>query len=132
VEDSFARGLEDLIGRDSGPLHLRLVVQPVVAGIFAIRSGLKDARESRPVFFWTLVLDPAQRSDLLQQGWKDVGKLFIAAIILDVIYQIIVFHRLYPVQTLIVATILAIVPYLVVRGLTNRIVSWTLPGQPRE
>jgi hypothetical protein len=132
MEDMITRGWQELIGRDAGPLHLRLVIQPVMAGIFAIRSGLKDARERRPVFFWTVVLDPAQRSDLLRQGWKDVGKLFIAAIILDVIYQIIVFHWLYPVQSLIVAMTLAIVPYPVVRGLTNRIMSQTRPGPPQE
>ena len=132
MEDMITRGWQELIGRDSGPLHLRLVIQPVMASIFAFRSGLKDARERRPVFFWTVVLDPAQRNELLWQGWKDVGKLFMAAIILDVIYQIIVLHWLYPVQALIVAMTVAIVPYPVVRGLTNRILSRTRPRPPRE
>ena len=132
MEDMITRGWQELIGRDSGPLHLRLVIQPVMASIFAFRSGLKDARERRPVFFWTAVLDPARRNDLLWQGWKDVGKLFMAAIILDAIYQIIFLHWLYPVQALIVAMTVAIVPYPVVRGLTNRILSRTRPRPPRD
>jgi putative membrane protein len=38
----------------------------------------------------------------------------------------------YPGQTLIVATTLAIVPYLIVRGLTNPIAARMNPGRPRE
>ncbi len=56
----------------------------------------------------------------------------LLAIILDVIYQIIVLHWLYPVQTLIVAMTLAIVPYLVVRGLTNRIATRSNLGHGRR
>jgi hypothetical protein len=43
--------------------------------------------------------------------------------VLDLIYQIIVLRWVYPVQTLIVATTLALVPYPVVRGITNRMLS---------
>jgi hypothetical protein len=123
MEEMFSRGWKELIARDSGLLHIRLILQPLVATLLAIRSGLRDARHGRPVFFWTVVRDPAQRRSLLRQLWTDVGKLFLVAAALDVIYQIIVLHWFYPVQTLIVAIVLAIIPYLVVRGLTNRIVT---------
>jgi hypothetical protein len=43
------------------------------------------------------------------------------ALALDVIYQIVVLRWVYPVQTMMVAAMLAIVPDLVVRGLANRI-----------
>ena len=132
MEEMFSRGWDELIARDSGPLHVRLILQPLVATILAIRSGLRDAREGQPVFFWTVVRDPPKRALLLRQGWKDVGKLFLVAVVLDVIYQIIVLHYFYPVQTLIVATTLAIVPYLVVRGLTNRIVTRIHPRQSQD
>jgi hypothetical protein len=132
MEDLFTRGWEDLLGRDHGPLHIRLIIQPIVAAVLAIRAGWKDAREGRSVFFWTMVLDPAQRRYLWRQGWKDVGKLFLVAIVLDVIYQVIVLRWVYAGQTLIVATTLAIVPYLVVRGLTNRIAARIRPRQPTD
>ena len=61
-----------------------------------------------------------------------MGKLFLVAVVLDVIYQIIVLHGVYAGQLLIVATTLAIVPYLVVRGLTNRIASRILPAGSRD
>ena len=96
-------------------------MQPLVAIIFAIRFGLRDAREGRPLFFWTAVLNSSERATLIRQGWEHIGKLFIVAFVLDVTYQLIVFQWVYPVQSLIVAVVLAIVPYLVVRGLANRV-----------
>jgi hypothetical protein len=121
MEEMFTRGWEQLLSRESGTLHFRVVAQPLVATFFAVRSGLRDARAGRPVFFWTLALDAPQRRALFRQLWKDVGKLFVVAFVLDAIYQVIVLHWFYPVQSLIVAVVLAIIPYLVVRGLTNRI-----------
>jgi hypothetical protein len=121
MEEMFSRGWDELIARDSGPLHVRLIFQPLVATILAIRSGLNDAREGRPVFFWTLALEPAQRRALFRHLWKDVGKLFLVACVLDLVYQLLVLRWVYPVQTMIVATALAILPYLVFRGLANRL-----------
>jgi hypothetical protein len=57
----------------------------------------------------------------VKDGWKSVGKIFILAIILDVVYQLKVHSTVYPGETLIVAVALAIVPYLVLRGPINRL-----------
>ncbi len=65
---------------------------------------------------------PDQRKELVKEGWKSVGKIFIVAIILDVVYQLRVHSTVYPGETLIVAFALAIVPYLVLRGPINRLV----------
>jgi hypothetical protein len=132
VEDTFVRGWDDLIARDDGPLQFRLILQPTVAVLLAIRAGWRDAREGRPLYFWTVVGNATQRRLLLRQGWRDVGKLFLVAIVLDVIYQILVMHWLYPGEALIVAMVLAIIPYLVVRGLANRIGSHLRPGTRRK
>lgn len=112
-----------LIGRVSGPMTFRLVVQPLVASLLAVRAGMKDAREGRPPYFWTGLFHPAQRRDLFREGWKDVRKVFAVAVILDVVYEIIEFHWVFIGQALIVATILAIVPYVIVRGPVNRLAS---------
>ncbi|MND06334.1 hypothetical protein D3C83_276420 [compost metagenome] len=40
---------------------------------------------------------------------------------MDVIYQVLVFRRLYPFELVIVVVLLAFIPYLVVRGPVNRI-----------
>jgi len=112
---------ENLIGRTSGPMNFRLIVQPAVATFIAIRAGLNDAREGRPAFFWAALSDPAYRPELFQQGRRDVGKVFILAAALDSVYQLIVHRGVYVLELLIVATVLAIVPYVLIRGPVNRI-----------
>ena len=94
-----------------------------MASIFAIRSGLKDAKAGNPPYFWTLLSDPAQRAAMIKDGWKSVGKVFLLALALDVVYQIIVERFVYPGEALIVAFVLAIVPYLILRGLVTRLMS---------
>lgn len=121
MEDVWSRIWEDLIGRGSGPLSFRLVMQPIMAASFGILDGLKDARKGRPPYFWALFTDSSHRRALLRNGWKSIAKVFILAIVLDAIYQVIVFRRFYPVEALIVANTLAIAPYLLLRGLVNRL-----------
>jgi hypothetical protein len=110
-----------LIARVSGPMKFRLVLQPCMAAFFAIRSGLADAKSGNSPYFWTMVSDPKARGELLKDGWKSVGKVFILAIVLDVIYQIIELHFVYVGEAIIVAFILAILPYLILRGIVTRI-----------
>jgi hypothetical protein len=129
MEDMLSRVWEDLIGRVGGPLTLRLILQPIVATILAIRAGWKDARAGRAPYFWAILSNPAHRHDLVREGWKDVGKVFILAVVLDVIYQVIVVRWLYPVETLIVATVLAIFPYLLIRGSVTRLARGRRQGE---
>jgi hypothetical protein len=102
-------------------MKFRFILQPAVACFFAIGSGLKDARAGKPPYFWSLLSDPLHRTEMLQDGWKSVGKVFMLAIVLDVIYQLIVLRFVYPGEALAVALLLAILPYLVLRGLTTRL-----------
>jgi hypothetical protein len=117
MDDIWMRIVTDLSDRISGPMKLRLVLQPAMASIFAILAGLKDAKAGKPPYFWSLLTDPAQRSEMLKDGWKSVGKVFVLALILDVVYQVIEQRFVYPGEAIIVAFILAIVPYVVLRGL---------------
>jgi hypothetical protein len=110
-----------LLARVSGPLKFRLVLQPLMASIFAIRAGLADARSGKPPYFQALLSDPGQRAEMLKDGWKSVGKIFILALVLDITYQIIVLRFVYAGEAIIVSFILAIAPYLIVRGLATRI-----------
>ena len=43
----FGNYISDFIGRFDGPLHFRLIVQPLVATLLAVRDGSRDAREGR-------------------------------------------------------------------------------------
>jgi hypothetical protein len=119
--DVLMRVGSQLVDRVSGPMKFRLVLQPVMASIFAIRSGLADAKAGKSPYFWALLSDPGQRTDMIKDGWKSVGKVFVLALVLDVVYQIIELRFVYPGEAIIVAFILAIVPYLILRGLTTRL-----------
>ena len=126
MEDALLRIAENLADRITGPLHFRLILQPVMASIFAIRAGLNDAKAGRPPYFWALATDPAHRVEMIKDGWKSVGKVFTLALILDVVYQIVELRFVYPGEAIIVSIVLAIIPYLILRGLVNRI--WA-PGK---
>jgi hypothetical protein len=77
------------------------------------------------------VRQPHRPSLLLAELWKDVGRLFLIGIALDLVYQLIDFQSIRPAQSLIVPTVLAILPYLIVRGPTNRTITWLRPF-PRQ
>jgi hypothetical protein len=123
MEEWLVRIWENLGGRIGGPLSFRLTVQPVMAAFFAVRAGIKDARIGRPPYFWTILTCPEDRRRLLHEGWKDVMKVFLLALGLDVAYQVIVFRWVFPLELLIVGFLLACVPYLLIRGPANRIAS---------
>src|SRR5271154_3986268 len=102
-------------------MDFRLVLQPLMAVFFAVRDGIKDAREGRVPYFWSLFTEPGHRRELLRDGWKSVAKVFIIAIVLDAVYQFIVVRWFYPGEALLVAVLLAIVPYVLLRGPANRL-----------
>jgi len=131
MDDVWTRLLEHMTDRVTGPMKFRLVLQPLMAMIFAIRSGLDDARAGRPLYFWALFTDPAHRAEMLKDGWKSVGKVFVLALVLDVVYQIIATRFVYPGEALVTAVLLAIVPYLLLRGPVNRIARTTSQKAPR-
>jgi hypothetical protein len=125
--------VDQLLGRASGPMHARLIMQPVMASFLAVRAGLRDAREGNPAFFWSVLTNKEERRLMLQSGWKDLSKIFAIAMILDTVYQIIALHEFSLLQTLIVAIAVAVVPYTIVRGPANRIARAVKPAsKPAE
>lgn len=123
MDEIFTRAFENLMARESGLLHLRLVIQPLVATFLALRAGWADAWDGRAILFSTLVREPTQAAAMLRNLWKIVGKVFLVAVFLDVVYQLIVVRWIYPLETLVVATTLALVPCFIVRAVGNRIVT---------
>jgi hypothetical protein len=89
MEPVIARISHNSIARVTGPMKFRLVLQPLMATFFAVRMGLKDAREGKPAYFWTLFTEPEERREMLKDGWKSIGKVFCLAILLDAVYQVI-------------------------------------------
>jgi hypothetical protein len=116
------QGWEGIVARLDGPLHFRFIMQPSVASILAIIDGVKDARMGEPAYFWALIVDHGHRIELIKEGWKSIFKVFILAMVLEVVYQVMTHHLEYRGYFLVAAFALAIVPYLLLRGPTNRLV----------
>lgn len=127
MDELIARYVGDLTARVSGPMWLRFILQPTIAAFFALRAGLKDARTGQPAYFWAVLNNPAHRGALLRDGWKDVAKVFVIALVLDTIYQLTQLHWVYPLQALVIAFMLAILPYLLLRGPFRRLAGWWSP-----
>jgi hypothetical protein len=50
-----------------------------------------------------------------------VGKVILVALALDLVYQVIVLHFVYLGEAIIVAFIVVVAPYLILRGLVTRL-----------
>ena len=121
LEAQLARMWENLVGSLSGPLSFRFVLQPIAVTLIAIRAGLRDARRGQPLYFWAVLTDPDRRRERIREAWKDLARVAVVVLVVDYIYQVMVLRWLYPEEGLIVAVVVALVPYVVVRGLVNRI-----------
>jgi hypothetical protein len=117
----FAELLDRLGARITGRMRFRVFLQPAMAVALGVVAGWNDAKTGQPPYLWTLFNEPAQRMSLLKNGWRSVGKLFLLAVVLDVIYQLTVLGSVNPLGAVVTAGLFAIIPFLVFRGLTNRI-----------
>lgn len=121
MEEVLVRFFGNLIGRIEGPLSFRIILQPCMAGMLAVIDGLRDAREGRPAFLWAALTRKTLRWELLRSGWKSVARVLILAIVIDLLYQAIVLRWAYPLEALATGFMLAVLPYLILRGPVNRI-----------
>ena len=121
MDDALANFWSNLVGRLTGPMTFRLILQPVMATIYAVRDGIKDAREGRPPYFWSIFTHPGDAGPRLREGAHAVGRVILLGVVMDVIYQLIVFRWVYPIELVVVVFLLAFNPYLLLRGPVNRI-----------
>ena len=126
MNEFLSRWWDMLISQEHGPLAFRFILQPTVAALLAIRAGIRDARAGRPAHGWAIITDRVHRRELLRESWHDVARLFAVAVVIDIIYQVIVFRWIYPGQALIVAAIVAFPSYLLLRGPANRLARYCL------
>jgi hypothetical protein len=117
---------EQLAARPTGPMAFRFILQPVMAGIVALRDGIADAKAGRAAYFWTLLADPLERGGRLREGLIATARIILLGLGMDVIYQYIALKTFYPGEAVIVAVALAFFPYLLLRGPIARIARWRL------
>jgi hypothetical protein len=130
AENVVERMWANLIARPSGPMSFRFVLQPSMAAIFAIHDGLRDARSGRSPFLWTILREPQKRIERLDEGLNATARIILIGLAMDVIYQRIEFATFYPVEALIIALLLAFLPYVLIRGPVARIARRWRGGAP--
>ena len=92
-----------------------------MSGIAALHDGLEDARRQRSPYFWTLLTNPAERGGRLSEGVVSTARVILLGLVMDTIYQAVEFESFYPTEAVIVALVLAFVPYVLLRGPIARI-----------
>lgn len=114
----------DIFDRPGGPMTFRFVLQPVMAAIAAFHDGVKDARAGRSAYLWTLLTSSAERGGRLREGLISTGRIILLGIGMDAVYQYTVLKTFYPGEMVVIAILLAFVPYLLLRGPFARLARW--------
>jgi hypothetical protein len=119
--ETFQRFWHDLVERRDGPMRFRFILQPLMAAIAAIHDGREDARAGRSPYFMTVLRNPQERVGRLREGLNATARIILLGLAMDVIYQLLVLKTFYPNEALVIALLLAFVPYLIIRGLVLRV-----------
>lgn len=114
----------NLLDRPGGPMTFRFILQPVMATIAALYDGINDAKTGRSYYLWTILTDPAKRMGRLHEGLISTARVLLLGLCMDVIYQYIAFDVFHPAEAVIIAVLLAFVPYLLLRGPIARVARW--------
>lgn len=118
---TIQRVFRQLVARPSGPLSFRFILQPLMAAIAAIHDGRKDVQAGRSPFVWTMLMRPNERIERLNEGLNATARIILLGIVVDAIYQVIALNRFYPTEAVIIALLLAFVPYVILRELIARV-----------
>jgi hypothetical protein len=124
IMEAIVLGWGNFVARPSGPLNFRFFIQPAIGSVMALRAALKDAREGRPAYLWGAFTNHALEAGLLVAGWKDIHTTFLISTILDAMYQVMVHRAIYLLERLFTATLLAVLPYFLLRCPVNRVTRW--------
>ncbi|HQR31019.1 MAG TPA: hypothetical protein PLL32_11460, partial [Anaeromyxobacteraceae bacterium] len=114
--------LEELPARFTGRGRLRFILQPTVAILLGVRGGLADARAGHPPYLLGLLTSGERRRELLRSGVAAARNLLAMGVILDLVFQVVLYGAVHPGAALVIGPILICAPYALSRALTNRVV----------
>jgi hypothetical protein len=115
---------QNLVERPFGPMTFRFILQPIMASLVAWRDGARDARTGRSPYLWTILTDRAKAGGRLTEGLIATARILLLGLVMDVIYQAVVFETFHPGEAAIISILLAFVPYLLLRGPAARVAGW--------
>jgi hypothetical protein len=120
----------DIFGRVGGPMSFRFFLQPAMALLAALPDGIADARQGHSSFFWTDRGDPTVQHGRLRQGLTSTARVVLLGISMDVIYQLRALDQFYPAEAVMMAILLAVIPYFVFRWIVERVALWWFSRKP--
>ena len=115
--------MDYLIELISGPGTFRFVLQPLFSILMGVRDGRNDAKSGTPPMMYKLLLASGKRKEALKEVLHRLAVPLSFAVVLDSILQIYIFGIWRLQWALVVGVGLVGIPYLLARGITNRIVS---------
>ena len=130
--DVLERIWRNMIDRTGGPMTFRFFLQPIMVLIAALFDGIRDARAGRSYYLRTIHTDPAKRAGRLHEGLIATARVILLGLCMDAIYQFIEFDTFHPAEAVIIALLLAFVPYVLLRGPIARVASWWLGRRPAK
>jgi hypothetical protein len=122
---TFWETLQAMLG---GPGHLRFIIQPLVALLLGLRDGRLDAEAGRPPYLLSVLRDKGHRRERLGQALRAVAKPLGVALTMDALLQYYVVGRIRPLMVLLVGSFLIALPYVLMRGLSNRLLRRRVPA----
>jgi hypothetical protein len=130
LRDAYERGgiylfsqafIDDIPRRLAGAGRFRFILQPTIACILGVLGGLADARAGRPPYLYGILFHHGLRRELLRSALEAVANLFLMGILLDSVFQWVLFGISHPGAALVIGPILIALPYAIVRALSNRL-----------
>lgn len=110
-----------------GRFQIRLILQPLVAVILGVRLGVRDARQGKPAFFASVVAGGRDGWDILRGGLRDAIVPLCVAFALDGVLQYLILGYVRPAAAVVVGLLLVFLPFVLLRGVSNRIWAHTHP-----
>jgi hypothetical protein len=111
--------LEELPQRFTGPGRLRFILQPMIAIVLGIRGGLADTKAGNPPYLFGLLSGAGRRRELLRSGVAAIRNLVAMGIIMDIVFQLVLYRSVHPGAAVVIGPILICFPYAVSRALTT-------------
>jgi hypothetical protein len=116
----------DIVDRLSGPMTFRFYLQPAMALLAAIPDGIRDARAGHKSFFWSSLWDSTATTGRLKEGISSIARVILLGLSMDVIYQLKALDQFFPAEAVMMAILLAIIPYFIFRWIIEHVARWWL------
>jgi len=93
----------------------------MIAIVLGVRGGRTDARVGNPPYLFGLLFGAGHIGELLRSGVTAVRNLVALGIIMDLVFQLVLYHSVHPGAALLVGPIFIAFPYAMSRALTTRL-----------